>query len=169
MRSVNHYNSLNIQVSILNNVYRSLKVRGYLISQVLSGFTHDCEIISSLMNHPHLGRAKSSNDFHITSAEEYKDILKDAGFRNIKIVGHAPTTVWTPEENLWLRFNKSKRDLYIKENDLESLSKLDLKHNIFINDANEAIKNNQNDTRFVETDDGSHFIDLQFPIIIAQK
>jgi len=47
--------------------------------------------------------------------------------------------------------------------------KLDLKHNIFINDANEAIKNNQNDTRFVETDDGSHFIDLQSPIIIAQK
>ena len=66
--------------------YASIKRETILISQIVSGYPEDCQLISAIMNHPLLERASSSDQLHVTSESEYDAMLCKAHFSNIDIL-----------------------------------------------------------------------------------
>ncbi len=173
MRAVNHYNSPEQQLEILKSALKSLKEEGFLISQISSGSKENCRLRSEIVNLKSLGRATEGGNYYWTSIDEYKELLKDAGFENSTVVGQAPDCTWTPEEQ-WERFNEKGMKDSMEKNDTKKITEINKKREVFIKEAYEIIKRYINkfgkdviDVSFNENNQA--VIRYKYPIIRSQK
>lgn len=173
MRCVNHYNPLHIQHKILDNCFATLKHEGYLISQFLSGTAEDCQLMSTLMNHPLVGRAKSGDQYYITTEVEHRQMLKDHGFNHIVLTGYAPEVLWNVEESLWQRFNETAYQTALQQNDVQTVKAIEARHAKFTQEANALIQQtidaHPDTSHFYLGANNTYYRKLQLSIVVCQK
>lgn len=152
MRSVNHYNPIDIQKEMFINVKKSLEKNGLFISQILSASSACCQVVSKILNLPELGRVSDSSKIHITSKNEYKNLLLKSGFNSVNHLGEAHSYFWNPEVS-WKRFNPT-----IVGNESEK-NLFNQRHEAYLDKANKLINSLE------ETVNGE--VALSFPIFMA--
>lgn len=172
MRAVLHYNTPADQISILKNIFKSLKKGGYLVHQNSSGNIENCELRSAIVNIVELGRAGSGN-YHWASESEYEEELKQAGFTNIIHAGYAPPGTWGPESQ-WERFNDEKTKKAIDAGDIRSSTDLEEKRKVYLAKAYKLIgeyssKYGKEYLGIKDLPDGKVVIEYLYPIIISRK
>lgn len=115
-RATMHYNPLEGQAAILQNVRRSLKRDGVFVNQISSGDKFNTTLRTEIAALPSLGRASKGTILFITP-EEYISLADKAGFET-QLVGYAPSNSWTLEK-MFNRFNpnapKESRDRFLAD------------------------------------------------------
>ena len=173
MRAVNHYNAPERQLEILRRALRSLKDNGFLVSQISSGSEENCRLRSEIVNLSSAGRVGSGERCHMTAVEEYKDILREAGFTRITFAGYAPGSQWSPQEQWDRVYEKEMRDATAQA-DTDKIKDINDRKKEFLVKAydliNDYIQKYGADSLGIDfAAAGVATIHYQYPIIISQK
>ncbi|NQV22483.1 MAG: class I SAM-dependent methyltransferase [Rhodospirillales bacterium] len=173
MRAVNHYNTVDKQQEILDNVYRSLGENGYLVSQISSGSAANCELRSNLSNLESLGRAIGNDQYHWLPRQEFIRLLENSGFSKNSFVGCAPSNCYGPGEQ-WERFNKKRTQEAAAQRNEQELGRIQEQKKLFLQDAEDLIRacyekcgKEISGVHFTTFGDGQ--IKYEYPIIISKK
>ncbi len=172
MRAVLHYNAPKDQRLILKNILNSLKTNGHLVHQNSSGNKENCDLRSAISNIPELGRAGSGN-YHWICEDDYFQILKEVGFKEITHVGYTKSNEWSPEEQ-WDRFNSDIVQKVLKNNNQNDLNKIEDRKSIYLQKAYGLIDEYSNKygkeyLGIIDTGEGRVLIRYSYPIIISKK
>lgn len=172
MRAVLHYNTPKNQKMILENIHNSLKTNGYLIHQNSSGNKENCDLRSAISNIPELGRAGSGNYYWICE-DDYIQILKETGFKEITHGGYSNSNEWGPEEQ-WDRFNHEITQKALRVDNYSDLNAIKDRKNIYLQKAYRLIneykrKYGKECLGIIDTDEGKVLIRYSYPIIISKK
>ncbi len=172
MRAVLHYNNPSTQKIILKNIFNSLKKGGYLVNQTASGSKENCELRSSLVNIPELGRAGTGN-YHWISEEEYSSLVNEIGFSSTILSGYAKANSWGPEDQ-WNRVNGEMTKIAEEKKDDKVLSEIEIRKNVYLEKAYKMIEEYSNKygkeyLGIKDAGDNKVKIEYTYPVIVSRK
>jgi hypothetical protein len=168
MRAVLHYNGKETQEKILENIYYTLNNNGVLVNQASSGTKANGLLRSNIVNTKELCR--NPGNYSWLSIEEIMDLTFDAGFKDIKLAGYAPSCSWSPEEQ-WDRFHSKRTTETTSKEELKKISK---EKRRFLTKAYSLIDEfkseyGSKETGIVFDEKGIAHINYQYPIIVGKK
>jgi ubiquinone/menaquinone biosynthesis C-methylase UbiE len=121
---------------------------------------------------PELGRA-GEGDYHWVSEDDYSDMLKEVGFKDIVHAGYAPLNSWGPEEQ-WNRFNSDRTNKAVSSGDKQMISEIEKNKNLFLKKAYLLIeeyiqKYGREYLGIKNKENGTLVIEYLYPIVVAKK
>ncbi len=172
-RAVLHYNESNKkQEKILENIRKSLKKRGFFVSQLSTGTKENCQMRNEIVNQNGLLPDGGRRTHLWISTEEYLDMLEKIGFPENKISGFAKNGSWVIEE-MWDRFNDKTFKELRKREDVMGLENLHQRKKVFFQNSLKIIgkytEKNSYETLGVENLTDDYRVNYQYPIVISKK
>jgi cyclopropane fatty-acyl-phospholipid synthase-like methyltransferase len=170
-RAVYHYNSLEDQKLIMQNIRKQLASDGVYVNQLSSGTDANCELRTTLVNSPLLIHGVGGKGYHWTSIREYQEMAEKSGFRNTKLMGYAKANGWEPEEQ-WERMNGVKLKRAQEQGDELFVEELKQHKEIYLKWANDIIteyikKYGELESNVVPTQ-SSYVVHYEYPIFISR-